>query len=128
MKIEIIEKGVNHGGKKLEVGATLEIAGDKLPGHMVGKARIMKDPQRVQVTNPAEGAIGPGMSAQERQTLMGEAAKLLDDDDFNAAGMPDVRALNRELTDDVKPFTADERNQLWPGVASAVMAAREGDQ
>lgn len=128
MKIEITEKGVNHMGERLKVGTTMEIMGDTLPKHMAGKARVLEERRRVQVTNPAKGAVAPGMSAQERQTLLGEAAKLLDDDDFSAAGMPDVRALNRELTDDAKPFTADERNQLWPGIADAVMAAREAGQ
>lgn len=121
MKVEITERGANG----LAVGAIVEIEGETVPGWLIGKCRIVEDAPRVAVTNPAEGAvIDPDPSAQERQTLLGEAAKIIAADAFTEDGRPDVRAINAELADEVKPFTAAERDALWPGIADAVKAAR----
>lgn len=125
MKLEITQPGVTGPEGPMPVGTVVEIEGDTVPGWLVNKAAPVG---RVAVTNPAEGAIpgatGPEPSAQERQELLGEAAKLIDADGFLPDGRPDVRAINAELTDDAKPFTAAERDDLWPGIADAVKAAR----
>lgn len=120
MRLEITEKGVNGHA----VGDIVEIDGDTIPGWLIGKCRRVDEP-RVAVTNPAEGAVtDPQPSAQERQTLLGEAAKVIEADDFLPDGRPDVRAINAWLTEEAKPFTAAERDALWPGIADAVKAAR----
>lgn len=127
MKVEITEKGVNRNGVAIAKGRVIEIDGDRIPGSLVGKCRVIGDePERVAVTNPADGAVQEPFepSAQERQTLLGEAAKLLDDDQFSADGVPDVRAINALLDYGAKKFTASERDHLWPGIADAVKAAR----
>ncbi|MEI4489606.1 hypothetical protein [Mameliella alba] len=116
MQYEITEKGV--AGHK--VGEIVEIDGDTVPKWLVNKGRVLND--RVAVTNPADGAVQE--SAQERQALLAEAAKVLDAEHFSNDGVPDVRAVNGLLDDGVARFNAAERDQLWPGIAEAVMAAR----
>ena len=64
-------------------------------------------------------------SAQERQGLLGELSMFIGDDDFMDDGRPDVRAINAGLPDGLEKFTAAERDQLWPGIAADVMAARD---
>lgn len=123
MKLEISEKGVFEGHEEIPVGEIVEVEGDKIPAYLVGKCRPL---DQVAVTNPADGAIpiDPNPSAAERQELLKLAALEIEDGDFTADGRPDVRALNDLLTDDAQPFTADERDTLWPGVKEEVMAAR----
>lgn len=123
MKLEISEKGVFEGHEEIPVGEIVEVEGDKIPAYLVGKCRPL---DQVAVTNPADGAIpiDANPSAAERQELLKLAALEIEDGDFTADGRPDVRALNDLLTDDAQPFTADERDTLWPGVKEEVMAAR----
>lgn len=124
MKVEITEKGA-HGpdGKELKVGSEVNVKGDEMPGWLVGKAREVAG-GKVAVTNPKKNPVKPQASGQERQALMKDAATVLKAEDFTEAGLPDVRALNAMLTKDAEPFTAEERDQLWPGIADDVKAAR----
>ena len=116
MKYEITEGGVaGH-----EVGDVVEIDGSTVPRWLRNKGRVMTE--RLAVTNPAKGAVQE--SAQERQALLAEAAKVLDAEHFSDDGVPDVRAVNGLLDDNVARFSAAERDQLWPGIAEAVMASR----
>ncbi|MCA0961157.1 hypothetical protein [Salipiger bermudensis] len=115
-KFEITKKGVE--GRK--VGDVVEFEGEKVPGFLLNKGRVLTE--RVAVTNPATGAVQD--SAQERQALLAEAAKVLDDEHFSAEGVPDVREINALLDEGVAKFSAAERDQLWPGIADAVKADR----
>lgn len=123
MKVEITEKGVFEGRDEVPVGEIVDVEGDKIPPFLVGKCRPLG---KVAVTNPAAGAVpvDPAPSGAERQELLKLAAMEIAGEDFIADGRPDVRALNDELTDDAAPFTAEERDALWPGVKDEVMAAR----
>lgn len=134
MKVRITEKGA-HGanGERLSVGQEFEVKGDIMPGYLVGKAKVISKGRRAAVTNPAQGAAqqatDPQPSAQERQHLLGEiTANDLADDDFNGEGVPDVRKVNDHVPDGSERFSADERNQLWPGIADTVKAARDAVQ
>lgn len=122
MKVEITQPGARDAeGKAIPVGATVEIKGEKVPGYLVNKCRPLG---KIAVTNPAENAI-PGASAQERQQILGEiAVNDLSDDDFGEDGIPDVRPINKHLPQGASRFTAAERDQIWPGIAEAVMEQR----
>ena len=103
MKYEITEGGVaGH-----EVGDVVEIDGSTVPRWLRNKGRVMTE--RLAVTNPAKGAVQE--SAQERQALLAEAAKVLDAEHFSDDGVPDVRAVNGLLDDNVARFSAAERDQ-----------------
>ncbi|WP_343502130.1 hypothetical protein [Alloyangia pacifica] len=115
-KFEITKKGVE--GQL--VGDVVEFEGEKVPGFLLNKGRVLTE--RVAVTNPATGAVQE--SAQERQALLAEAAKALDAEHFTAGGVPDVKAVNALLDEGVAKFSAAERDQLWPGIAEAVKADR----
>ena len=117
-------------GEPIEIGTKIELKdGEPLPGYLVGKVRQIGG--KVAVTNPAEGAVGGDgdpaklQSAQERQELLAEGVKLLDDEDFGVDGVPKIDALNALIQDEsVAKFTAKERDELWPGIKDAAMAAR----
>lgn len=125
MRLEIMQKGAHGPDGPLAVGDVLGLPGDQVPGWLAGKVRLLDDAPRVAVTNPAEDpVVDPQLSAQERQAILGEVAARLNADDFGTNGVPDVRAINRALSDGVEKFSAGERDQLWPGIADAVMARR----
>lgn len=124
MKYEITQKGA-HGPKGAhEVGEIIDIDGP-IPGYLVGKCRKVGDAGKTAVTNPADGAVV--QPPADRSDLMAEACKILDDDDFNDDGVPDVRAINGMLSDDATKFTAAERDAIWADIADAVTAARAAD-
>lgn len=128
MKVEITETGANGPQGPHQVGEIVDLGEGQIPSYLVGKCRAIGT-ERTAVTNPAEGAVQqtvePVQSAQERQQLLGEAAKVIEAESFLNDGRPDVRAINDLLDQGVKHFDAAERDQLWPGVADAVKAARE---
>lgn len=130
MQYEITQKGVHAPEGKdgaeieLEVGTTFELPdGQPLPGALVGKCRPVGAAGRTAVTNPAEDAVV--QPPADRSELMAEACKLLEDEDFNDDGVPDVRAINGLLSEDATKFTAAERDAIWSEIADAVKAARE---
>lgn len=64
MKLEITQKGAHtkdgKADKELEVGEIIEVKGDTIPKHLVGKCREVpsgKAKPRKAVTNPAKGAV-----------------------------------------------------------------------
>lgn len=115
-KFEITRKGVaGH-----QIGDIVEFEGEEVPGYLVNKGHPLTE--RVAITNPAEDPVKE--TAQERQELLAEAAKVLDADQFGDDGKPDVRAINSLLEDGVAKFSAAERDQLWPGIADAVKVAQ----
>jgi len=121
MKVTITQKGVQHEGEALSVGDEISVEGDTMPGWLVGKAVPMKD-GKVAVTNPASGALPA--SGADRQAQMKAAAVAMDQKGFNEDGTPDLRVLNASLPDGVENFSKDERDQIWPGIASTVKAER----
>lgn len=126
MKFEITEKGVyDDQGKRVPVGTVVELDGEELPAALKNKGRVFAT-AAVAVTNPAEGALQHSVqSGTDRQALLKAAAVQIGADGFLEDGRPDVRAINAELTDAAAPFTAAERDQLWPAVADAVKTERE---
>lgn len=121
MKLEITQPGARDAeGKEMPIGTEVNIEGDAIPGWLINKARPVG---KVAITNPAKGAV-PIAPDQGRMVLLGEASKLIDEDAFMADGRPDVRAVNAVIGGGDAPFTAAERDALWPDVAEAVMAAR----
>lgn len=121
MKVKITKQGA-HGPKgEYEVGTEIEVDGDTLPAFLVNKAEIIGGKKnkgvKAAVTNPAGKTPDLPPSAAERQERMKALAEGLSDEDFTTSGAPDVSALNALLEDDEIKFTADERDQLWPGIA-----------
>lgn len=55
MKIEITKRGVYDGkGKQIPVGTEVIVKGDKVPGHLLNKGRIIAESKdKNPVTNPA---------------------------------------------------------------------------
>ncbi len=124
MKFEITQKGVyDQKGKPIPVGTEIDVDGEKVPAWLVNKGSPMKSKGKTAVTNPAKGALP--QSGAERQELMKLASSVIEDSGFLSDGRPDVRAINAELTSEAEPFTAEERDQIWPGIADAVKAERE---
>lgn len=123
MKVEITEKGVHdQTGAEIAKGTQITLEGDVLPGWLVGKAQVVAASAKAKtaVTNPKKGAIkDPAPSAAERQAIMKEAAAHLTEEEFIEGGFPEVNALNKHLPEGTESFTADERDQLWPGIAEA---------
>ncbi len=62
MKAKITQKGVYDAkGKTMKVGDTIDVEGEKLPAHLIGKARLMDidaspESAKKPVTNPAKSA------------------------------------------------------------------------
>lgn len=127
MKFEITQKGVYDGNeKRIPVGTIVEIKGDEVPRNLVNKGRVVgSNAKRVAVTNPASNPVQTPASGSERQALLAETAAILEDDEFLKDGKPDVAAVNAQLEEDEEPFTAKERDDLWPGVADQVKATRD---
>lgn len=123
MKVEITKQGVyDKAGKAIPVGAEIEVKGDVVPGWLVNKGRVIADKKgKTAVTNPATGAFGP--SAAERQARMEQLVEGLAETDFIKSGAPDVDALNAQLGDTEAKFTAEERDQLWAGIATSKKAS-----
>lgn len=127
MKIKITKPGIYGKNGEIPVGEIIDVKDE--PTGIAGRYEVVSG-DTVAVTNPAEGAVGPGgpggsdMSADTRQAILKGAALQMDAEDFNDDGRPDVRALNAELAEDVKPFSAAERDQLWPSIAEEVKAER----
>ncbi|QBX34597.1 hypothetical protein E4191_07640 [Paracoccus liaowanqingii] len=126
MKIEITKRGVYDGeGKQIPVGTQVTVKGDTVPGYLLNKGRVIGETEgKTPVTNPAQDAQA-SQSGPDRQELLKMAATVIDPAGFLADGRPDVRAINAELIDDAAPFTAEERDTLWPGIAAAVAADRQ---
>jgi len=125
MRLQITQKGAHGPDGPLAVGDVLDLPGDAIPAWLKGKARVLADEVRTAVTNPAASAVQePQASGQDRQTVLGEIAVAIDAEGFGSDGVPDVRAINRALPESAAKFTAGERDQLWPGIADAVMARR----
>lgn len=126
----ITEKGVNVDGKRLKVGSRFFLKdGEDIPRHMVGKcAEATEENLRTAITNPAEDAINHPVSGQERQTLLGDIAKKLEDDQFTKSGVPHLQSLNSMIENEDDFFTAEERDKLWPGISAAVKVARQFKQ
>ena len=55
-------------------------------------------------------------SAQERQQRLRELVGEMKPEAFTADGSPDVKVLNGMLNEGEIAFTAEERDQLWPGI------------
>lgn len=119
MKIEITKDGVyDKAGKPVPVGTVIEVKGDAVPGWLVNKGRAIAEKKgKTAVTNPATGAFGP--SAAERQARMAQLVEGLAETDFIKSGAPDVDALNALLDEAETKFTAEERDQLWAGIAAS---------
>lgn len=115
MKVEITQPGVHDNkGKEIEIGTQIDVKGDDVPGWLLNKCTVIgkapKDGKAVVNTEP---------SAQERQARMKELVVGLDKEkDFTKEGAPEINALNALLNQDEKPFTAAERDQLWPGISN----------
>ncbi|KPF74559.1 hypothetical protein IP68_12400 [Blastomonas sp. AAP25] len=118
MKIEITQKGVYDAkGQEIEVGTEMDIKGDTVPAWLVNKGRVLAEAKgKAAVTNT---------SGAERQARLKEIAMGLADGDFIASGAPDVAKVNELLNEDETAFTAAERDQVWPGIAADVIAARK---
>lgn len=117
MKYEVTEPGVYDAmGQRVSVGTEVEAKGDKVPGYLANKSRVVSG-RKVAVTNPARGAL-PG-SAAARQARLKEIVGGLSEDDFTASGAPDVNKVNELLNEGEQPFTAAERDHLWPGIKPA---------
>lgn len=119
MKIEITKTGVyDKDGKPVAVGTEVEVKGDVVPGWLINKGRVIAEKKgKTAVTNPATGAFGP--SAAERQARMAQLVEGMGESDFIKSGAPDVDALNALLEEEEAKFTADERDQLWAGIAAS---------
>lgn len=116
MKMKVTRRGVYDAkGEEIKVGTVLEIDGDKVPGYLLNKAVETDD--AVGIINPA--AAGTEASAAERQARLKEIVGGLSEGDFIASGAPDVGKVNELLNAGEKPFTAAERDQLWPGIKPA---------
>lgn len=118
MKMKVNRRGVYDAkGEEIKIGTVLEIDGDKVPGYLLNKAEQTND--AVGIVNPAAAPAGTEKSAAERQARLKEIVGGLTDADFIASGAPDVGKVNELLNADEKPFTAAERDQLWPGIKPA---------
>lgn len=112
MKLKVIEAGVSQDGKDIEVGGVITVAGDVIPPSLVNKV--------VEVEDGRKHVEDPAPSGAERQARMKTLVDGLDKDkDFIANGSPDVGALNALLNEGETPFTAAERDKLWPGIKPA---------
>lgn len=127
MKFEITQPGVyGVNGMRIPVGTEIRIEGDAVPAWLANKGRVIgKTKGKTAVTNPAKDPVQQPASGAERQELLKLAASVIAVEAFLDDGRPDVRAINAELTGDAEPFTAEERDQLWPGIADAVKAERD---
>ena len=56
---------------------------------------------------------GDQHTQDDRTVLLVSLAENLGPDEFTKSGKPDVTAINAILPEDVKPFTAAERDNLW---------------
>lgn len=123
-KYRITEKGVHHGkgNEELKVGTTFTLAdGEPVPPSLINKCICL---DAVDEGEDVGAALGND-SAAERQALLARiASEELEDEDFTNTGLPKLSEINELLDDDVEPFTQVERDQLWPGIADQVAAAR----
>ncbi|WP_425070651.1 hypothetical protein [Sagittula sp. S175] len=113
MKIKITKPGIYGAEGEIPVGTTMSVK--DAPKGWAG---------RYEEVSLTETFTAPAVIDDARAELLAAAAMEIAADAFNAEGVPDVRALNAELTEDAPKFTAAERDALWPGVAAEVTLAR----
>jgi len=122
----VTESGVNGPDGEIRVGTIIPVKlkkGQPVPDALVNKVEETDEGGvPVAVINPAEGG-GPVGSAAERQAILRELTMKLGDEDFAKGGEPKVDSLN-EVLEEGEPFTAEERDALWPGIRDEVMTAR----
>ena len=144
MQYEITQPGVYDGeGKPVKVGTVFDIKGDAVPAWLVNKGRRLggdtegktpitnpkKDARSAEAKAKAEAeekvrleaeakakAANTKPSAQERQQRLRELVGEMKPEAFTADGSPDVMVLNGMLNEGEIAFTAEERDQLWPGI------------
>lgn len=73
MKLEITQKGAFGPDGEHEVGETITVKGDKIPGYLISKCRPVG---RVAVTNPKDDAAPGGGKSPEREALEAKAKEL----------------------------------------------------
>ncbi|MAN46758.1 MAG: hypothetical protein CMF04_11255 [Hyphomonas sp.] len=146
MQYEITQPGVyDSKGKPVKVGTVFDIKGDTVPAWLVNKGRRLGGDTegKTPITNPKKDARSAEAkakaeaeekarleaeaeakakaentkpSAQERQQRLRELVGEMKPEAFTADGSPDVKVLNGMLKDGEMAFTAEERDQLWPGI------------
>ena len=128
MQYEITQPGVYDGeGKPVKVGTVFDIKGDAVPAWLVNKGRRLGGDTegKTPITNPKKDArpaeakakaANTKPSAQERQQRLRELVGEMKPEAFTADGSPDVKVLNGMLNEGEIAFTAEERDQLWPGI------------
>lgn len=121
MKIKVTKPGIYGAKGMIPVGTEFNVKEE--PKGWDGRYEVISGGAsggKTAVTNPAEGAMpGAGESGAERQARLKELVGGLSEGDFIASGAPDVGKINELLNEGEKPFTAAERDQLWPGIKPA---------
>jgi hypothetical protein len=104
------------GGQTVVTDEIVELP-DEYGDHLVAEklARRLTDDEISALLVDDGGGKGGGDDddVAVRRAALIEVIESLGADDFTAAGLPDVRAINKHLDDGAVPVTSDERDAVW---------------
>ena len=109
MKIRVTERGIYGKDGELPLGTEIEFEDkDDIPRAWRKRYAIIDGNGDVEElstrTNP------------DREDIIKQVMRELDDDDFTEGGKPKVEAVNDELPEGVDPIDSKERDRIWASV------------